>query len=81
VAEQKTSNNSCDSATALSFTERMLDIMIDDFHEKRQSKRRKEDGQLEFLLNQVKLAIRLPILSAKDVLMNAVDTIEKGEKI
>jgi len=55
--------------------------MIDDFHEKRQSKRRKEDGQLEFLLNQVKLAIRLPILSAKDVLMNAVDTIEKGEKI
>lgn len=54
--------------------------MIDDFHEKRMSPRRKKDGQLEFLINQVKLAIRLPFESAKDVLRDAMDTIEKGER-
>jgi hypothetical protein len=57
--------------------------MMDNFHEKRKDVRRKEDGQLKFLMNHVEIAIRLmkskfPEASIS-VLENAVDTIEKKE--
>lgn len=56
--------------------------MIDDFHEKRKDSRRQQDGKFEFLMTQVKVAIRLTSPEAsKAVLKDAVDTIEKGEKI
>lgn len=52
------------------------------YHNKRKTNRRQEDGKFEFLMTQVKLSIRLLDKEpAKYVLMDAVDTIEKGEKI
>lgn len=57
-------------------------MQIDNYHEKRATNRRQQDGKFEFLMTQVKLAIRM--VSRQDIdeiLRNAVDTIEKGEKI
>lgn len=57
---------------------------IPDYHQKRKTHRRQEDGKFEFLMTQVKLAIRLfPVedSASKAVLKDAVDTIEKGDKI
>lgn len=56
--------------------------MIEDFHNKRKDTRRSEDGHLKFLLTIVKLATRLKEVPAiHSVLLDAVDTIEKGERI
>ena len=56
--------------------------MDNGYHEKRINARRQEDGKFEFLMTQVKVAIRLTSPEAsKAVLKDAVDTIEKGEKI
>lgn len=56
--------------------------MDNNYHEKRKNNRRRDDGQLHFLMTLVKVAIRLTNPDAvKDMLTHAVDTIEKGEKI
>lgn len=54
------------------------------YHQKRITHRRREDINSQFLMGQVKVAIRLLPLcpdAAKGVLKDAVDTIEKGDKI
>lgn len=53
--------------------------MDNGYHEKRAAARRKEDGQLQFLLTICKLAVRIKDpQSSKDVLVHGIDTIEKG---
>lgn len=52
------------------------------YHEKRNKTRRQEDGKLEFLMSQVQMVLRMGTIEViKDTLKNAVDTIEKGDKI